>query len=111
MPPHRQAGLSMQIFVGAVSGNRIPIIGELLCADHRKRLANFASFSKADKPKFIARHAVSLDRIAAVEQSQQVRDGKRVLWLFALAARACRYEDDGLSQGATFLPDVRQPSL
>src|SRR4029077_16720700 len=68
-------------------------------AGRRNRLAEFDSFFKADRPKFIARHAVSLDRIATVEQSQQVRDRKRVLWLFAPAARACRYEDNGLSHG------------
>ena len=37
--------------------------------DHRNRLAEFDSFVNADRPKFIARHAVGLDRIAAVEQS------------------------------------------
>jgi hypothetical protein len=69
-------------------------------ADPCNRLAEFDSFLNVDRPKFIAWHAVSLDRIAAVEQSHQVRDRKRVLWLFALAARACRYEDNGLSHGA-----------
>ena len=66
--------------------------------DHR--LAELDAFLNADRPKFIARHAVSLDWMAAVEQSHQVRDRKRVLWLFALAARACRYEDNGLNHDA-----------
>jgi hypothetical protein len=68
--------------------------------DHRNRLAEFDSFLNAYRPKSIAWHAVSFDRIATAEQSHQVRDRKRVLWLFALAAWACRYEDNGLSHGA-----------
>jgi hypothetical protein len=83
--------------LGCAWGDRVSQVRAF--AGRRNRLAEFDSFFKADRPKFIARHAVSLDRIATVEQSQQVRDRKRVLWLFAPAARACRYEDNGLSHG------------
>ena len=68
--------------------------------DHRNRLAELDSFLNTYRPKLLARDAVSLDPITTAEQSHQVRDRKRVLWLLALAARACRYEDNGLSHGA-----------
>ena len=83
--------------LGCAWGDRVSQVRAF--AGRRNRRAEFDSFFKTDRPKFIARHAVSLDRIATVEQSQQVRDRKRVLWLFAPAARACRYEDNGLSHG------------
>ena len=73
-------------------------------ADDRNGLADLDSFLNADRPKFIARYAVSLDRIAPVEQSHQFRDRKRVLWLLALAAGAGRYEDNGLIHGANPFP-------
>ena len=53
----------------------------------RNELAEPHSFAKAQRPEFVADHAVPFDRVAAIEQSEQVRHGKAILGLVAFAVR------------------------
>lgn len=48
-------------------------------------LAESHSLLKADKPELIAGHAIPFDRIATIEQPQQVRHGQAILRLLAFA--------------------------
>jgi len=68
-------------------------------ADH-DQVGEFTAFSHADRPQLVAGDAVRLNRVSAPEQSPQQPDAKCVLWLFAVAVWAGRYEDNGLSHGA-----------
>lgn len=62
---------------------------------HRSELlCDRDSLGKADRPEFVAHHAVRLDWITAVKQSQYRRAGKPTLGLPLCAARARGYERD-----------------
>src|SRR5215475_3387674 len=60
------------------------------------RLRNHRSLLQAQRPELIARHAVPLDRVVALEQSFQRRARKSTLRLRAVTLRARRNEKHGL---------------
>ena len=73
------------------------------CMQPCNELAESHSFLKGDGPELIASHAVRFDRIAAIEQPQQVRDGKTIVCLVALAMRTGGDKDNDLTHGAVNL--------